>query len=250
MSSKFSEFWCFFMNSLGTRLREIRNTLGLKQSDLPEKFGIGNQKTWSNYETEVSFPPREVFEKLDQIGIDLHWFLTGKGFMYRDKRIHDKNLFEIPFLTREEALKFETGQEIPEPKANSGEYPDYDFVLAPERLLEYSTDLRAFEVFGNSMFPVFKSGDIAIIEATGWNGNGIYLYRMGGGLHVSYAGRYDGSFHLLNELKKENGLPKELPYDAQTFQAIGRVRAIVKDLFAFDWIGGTQPPSEDWRVTD
>jgi hypothetical protein len=71
---------------------------------------------------------------------------------------------------------------------------------------------------------------------------------MGGGLHISYAGRYDSKFHLFNELKKENGLPKELPYDPQTFQAIGRVRAVVKDLFAFDWVGGTQPPPEDWRT--
>ncbi|MDR3173014.1 MAG: hypothetical protein LBU19_02080, partial [Treponema sp.] len=158
----------------------------------------------------------------------------------------DKSLFEIPFLTQEEAMKFDPKQAIQEPKANSGDHPDYDFVLVPRRLLDYSTDLRAFEVFGNAMFPVFKYGDIAIIEATGWNGNGIYLYRMSGGLHVSYAGSYDGRFHLHNELKKENGLPKELPYDPQTFQPIGRVRAVVKDLFAFDWVGGTQPPQEDW----
>jgi transcriptional regulator with XRE-family HTH domain len=238
MSSKFLGIWYFFMNDLGTRLKEIRNTLGLKQTELPEKIGIGNQKTWSNYETEVSFPPKEVFIKLEQLfGIDLHWLLTGKGSMYRDKRIHDKNLFEIPFLTQEEALEFDP---ILEPKAHSGDQPDYAFVLAPRRLLEYGTDLRAFEVFGSRMFPVFKHGDIAIIEATGWNGNGIYLYRMGGRLHISYAGRYDGGFHLFNEIKKD----EELPHDDQTFQVLGRVRAIVKDLFGFDWVEGTQPPRE------
>jgi transcriptional regulator with XRE-family HTH domain len=221
------------------RMKEIRTVLGLKQSELAEQLGIGNQKTWSSYETNVSFPPKMVFEKLEQLfGIDLHWLLTGKGSMYRDKRIHDKNLFEIPFLTREEALDFKPKQAIPEPKANSGDQPDYAFVLAPRRLLEYSTDLRAFEVFGSRMFPVFKSGDIAIIEATGWNGNGIYLYRMGGALHISYAGRVDGQYTLADET------PKAITCDAQTFEPIGRVRAVVKDLFGFDWVGGTLPPKE------
>jgi transcriptional regulator with XRE-family HTH domain len=225
------------------RMKEIRTTLGLKQSELAEQLGIGNQKTWSSYETNVSFPPKEVFEKLDQIGIDLHWLLTGKGSMYHDKRIHDKNLFEIPFLTQEEALKFEPGRDIPEPKANSGDQPDYDFVLAPERLQEYSTDLRAFEVFGNRMFPVLRHGDIAIIQATGWHGNGIYLYRMSRKLHVSYLGRIDGKIVLADENKTK------MVYDAHDFQEIGRVRAVVKDLFAFDWVGGTQPPPEDWGET-
>jgi transcriptional regulator with XRE-family HTH domain len=159
--------------------------------------------------------------------------------VHNPERFKNKNLFEIPFLTQEEASKFEPKQAIPEPKANSGDHPDYDFVLAPKRLLDYSTDLRAFEVFGNSMFPVFKYGDIAILEATGWNGNGIYLYRMGGGLHISYVGWVNGQRVLANEIGKE------IAYDAQTFQPIGRVRAVVKDLFALDWIGGTQPPREN-----
>jgi hypothetical protein len=88
------------------------------------------------------------------------------------------------------------------------------------------------------MFPVFKSGDIAIIEATGWNGNGIYLYRMGGALHVSYARQVDGQYTLADET------PKAITCDVQTFEPIGRVRAVVKDLFGFDWVGGTLPPKE------
>jgi transcriptional regulator with XRE-family HTH domain len=221
-------------------IERLRKFYKPSNAEIEKALGLSN-----GYISKIEKNPGKLLLALNDMGISLDWFLTGKGAMYRgDKRIHDKNLFEIPLLTREEALSFEPSQAIPEPKANSGDQPDYDFVLAPERLLEYSTDLRAVEVFGSSMFPVFKSGDIAIIEATGWNGNGIYLYRMSGGLHISYAGRYDGGFHLLNELKKENGLPKELPYDAQTFQAVGRVRAVVKDLFAFDWAGGTQPPPE------
>jgi transcriptional regulator with XRE-family HTH domain len=216
----------------------ILEALSINQTAFATKLGV-SRGIISEFASGAREPSKDFLLGLSNIGISLDWFLTGKGSMYRgEERIHDKNLFEIPFLTQEEALKFEPTQAIPEPKANTGDQPDYDFVLAPRRLLEYSTDLRAFEVFDSRMFPVFKSGDIAIIQATGRKGNGIYLYRMGGALHVSYVARVKGKITLVTEDETE------IAYDAQTFQAIGRVRAIVKDLFGFDWMGGTQPPRE------
>jgi transcriptional regulator with XRE-family HTH domain len=229
VKGKMRNFSMNFENGID-RLRKFYKS---SNAEIEKSLGLSN-----GYISKIEKNPGKLLLALNDMGISLDWFLTGKGSMYRDKRIHDKNPFEIPFLTQEEALKFEPKQAIPEPKANSGDQPDYDFVLAPRRLLEYSTDLRAFEVFDSRMFPVFKSGDIAIIQATGWKGNGIYLYRMGGALHVSYAKRVKGETTLITEDETE------ITYDAQTFQAIGRVRAIVKDLFAFDWVGGTQPPRE------
>jgi transcriptional regulator with XRE-family HTH domain len=224
----------------------ILEALSINQTAFAAKLGV-SRGIISEFASGAREPSKDFLLGLSNIGISLDWFLTGKGSMYRgDERIHDKNLFEIPFLTQEEALKFEPRRDIPEPKANSGDQPDYDFVLAPERLLEYSTDLRAFEVFGNRMFPVLRHGDIAIIQATGWHGNGIYLYRMSKKLHISYLGRVDGKIVLADENKAKNENKGKIAYDAQDFQEIGRVRAVVKDLFAFDWVGGTQPPPEDW----
>ncbi|GAB6391071.1 MAG: hypothetical protein MdMp014T_0444 [Treponematales bacterium] len=147
--------------------------------------------------------------------------------------------FEIPLLTKKEAELYNPAKEIPfgKIKANSGDYPDISTVPIPWRALEYSTDLRAIEVFDSRMFPVFKSGDIVVFEATGWNGNGIYLYRMSGGLHISYAGRLEEGFVLLNEIDKP------IVYDAATFVPLGRVRAVVKDMLGADWKGGAMPPS-------
>jgi transcriptional regulator with XRE-family HTH domain len=234
------------MNNIGARLKNFRIGLNLKtQSQFAEALKL-SQATLSKYEKEISDIPDEIKLKLaTDFNVDLHWLLTGKGAMFHDQRIHGKNLFEIPFLKKEEAMDYNHKTAIPEPKANSGDSPDYDYVLVPMRLLDYSTDLRAFEVFGSRMHPVLKHGDIAIIEATGWNGNGIYLYRMGGGLHISYAGRRkDGQFQLCHENESDKTKPVSIQYDAQTFEAIGRVRAVVKDLFAADWIDGNPPPRE------
>jgi len=92
--------------------------------------------------------------------------------------------------------------------------------------------------FDSRMAPIIGPGDIVIFEATGWNSNGIYVYSMSGKLHISYVGFYENTFHLFNEYKKE-----ELQYDEVTFKAIGRVRAVVNDLFGYDWKGGGQPPT-------
>lgn len=236
------------MGNLGSRLKEVRITLGLKQGDMPQKIGVGSQKTWSNYETGETFPPCEIFQKLaDFLNIDLHWLITGEGDMYRSRRkITGKTAFEIPLLTKEQALVFEPAKEIPDPKANSGEYPDASYIHIPWRIMEYSTDLRAIEVFDSRMVPVMGGGDIAIFEATGWKGAGIYVYRMTGNLHIGYAGWIDKRFVLYNEIGKnqETREYKSLPFDHQTFMALGRVRAIVHDLQAHDWLNGQTPPYE------
>jgi transcriptional regulator with XRE-family HTH domain len=234
------------LENIGQRLKECREAKKYSQKAFSEQLGI-LQQSLSKYENGAQSIPDDIKLKLAiDFQVNIHWLVTGKGSMYQEGRIHDKNLFEIPFLTQEEALKFDPRAEIPEPKANSGEQPDYAFVLAPRRLLEYSTDLRAFEVFGNRMFPVLRHGDIAIIQTTGWNGNGIYLYRMGAGLHISYVSRERGvvGYVLADERKPKDDCDPKTVCDAQDFHPVGRVQAVVKDLFGFDWVGGNPPPKE------
>jgi len=229
-------------DSIGGRLKICRNSLGMKnQSQFAEKLGV-NQTTLSKYENGTSDIPDCIKGKISDFGINLHWLLTGKGEMFLqhesisrfDAKTHqgrnESETFKIPLLTREDALRFNPKTEIPEGerKANSGEYPITTVATIPFSVMEYGTDLRAIAVFDSRMSPVMRSGDIAIIEATGWHGDGIYLYRMGGGLHIGYATFEDGVFRLENEIKKE------VAYDAQTFKAIGRVRAVVIDLYARD----------------
>jgi transcriptional regulator with XRE-family HTH domain len=73
--------------------------------------------------------------------------------------------FEIPLLTKEQVLHFEPGKEIPDPKAHTGEYPDYTLIPIPRRFQEYSTDLRATVVFNSLMSPLLNQGDVTIFQA-------------------------------------------------------------------------------------
>jgi transcriptional regulator with XRE-family HTH domain len=136
------------------------------------------------------------------------------------------SVFEIPLLTKEQALHFDPVQEIPCPKAYSGDYPDYTLVPIPFRFREYSTDLRAIVVFNGLMAPSLNPGDIAIFQATGFNGDGVYIYRMNGDLHISHV-KSDGMGYRLTKTFRPD---EAIPCNGGTFEAIGRIRAVVRNI--------------------
>jgi hypothetical protein len=94
--------------------------------------------------------------------------------------------YEIPLLTKEQALHFDPDIEIPAPKAHLGKYPAATMIAVQDHIRVFGTDLRAIVVFNNQMTPILNMGDIAIFEASGWGSDGIYLYRMNNDLHINY----------------------------------------------------------------
>jgi DNA-binding XRE family transcriptional regulator len=141
------------------------------------------------------------------------------------KMVRNMSVFEIPLLTKEQVLRFDPRKEIPVPKAHSGEYPDYMLIPMPRRFAEYSTDLRAMVVFNSIMSLLLNPGEVAIFQATGWNGDGVYVYRMRGDLYISHV-RFEGTYHLAKEFMRD----VEIPYDEDSFEVIGRVRAVVREI--------------------
>ena len=234
--------------NVNERIAQIRQIKGLKKGEFANILGIASSVV-SDIENGKREASKEFLLSLSaKYSISLNWLYFGVGPISLVESITGKKLtseepakivFEIPLLTKEQLLSFDPEKEIPdsERKANSGDYPDLTYIPVPMRVMEYSTDLRAAAAFDSRMAPVIRSGDIAIFEATGWNGSGIYLYRMGGGLHIGYVGHYGNTLHLFNEWKDV-----EQPYDSETFKPIGRVRAVVSDLLGKDWKGGKQPP--------
>jgi hypothetical protein len=172
----------------------IINTIG--------KFGDNNEVTISNPESPI------ISVKSD------------------GKMVRTMTVFEIPLLTREQVLHFDPGKEIPVHKAHSGEYPDYMLVPMPKRFVEYSTDLRAIVVFNGLMSPLLNPGEVAVFQVTGWSGDGVYVYRMKGDLYISHVKASGTAYRLTKEFRAA----EELPYDEGTFEAIGRVRAVVREI--------------------
>jgi hypothetical protein len=227
---------------------------GKNKADLPRTLGVRPQYL-SDLRSGKSKNPGADFTLalINKMGVNPEWLETGYGSPFVKQEAHASlehtstassgdsdsvaDTFKIPLLTKEQALHFNPHKEIPDPKANSGDYPDMSFVPVPWRVLQYSTDLRAITVFDSRMFPVLKSGDIAIFEA-GSRGKGIHVYRMGGKLHITYAGVENNHFRLFSE--KEN----EITFDEKTYFSIGCVRAVVSDLMGYDWPSNAKPNTE------
>jgi transcriptional regulator with XRE-family HTH domain len=251
---------------IGDRLKIIRYGLNMKnQSQFAEILGV-TQTTLSKYEKGTSDIPDEIKMKLSTFGINLHWLLTGEGSISieRENQVHKEltgngfievainaghientcnphvtvlsdhgrtdgkdNLifFRVPLLTKEQVFHFDPVKEIPNPKSHCGDYPDMVAPL-PMRLREYSTDLRAMIVFNNLMAPLFNAGEVALFQATGWNGDGVYVYRVNGDLQISHV-RFNGKDYIL---KKEFKPEEEIPYHAEYLEPIGRIRSVLKEI--------------------
>lgn len=70
------------MDKIGDRIKKIRQNIGLSQIDMANKMRI-NPKTWSRYENNSTFPPKEILEKLAEVyNFNLHWLIMGKGEMF------------------------------------------------------------------------------------------------------------------------------------------------------------------------
>jgi DNA-binding XRE family transcriptional regulator len=175
-------------------------------NDSPHSIvGINNRVTM--YPTQKAVVPVPEPEKVNQT-------------------VQAMTVFNIPLLTKEQVLHFDPAHEIPDPKAHSGSYPDYTLVPIPRRFQDYSTDLRAMVVFNGLMAPLLAPGDVAVFQATGWLGDGVYVYRVNGDLHISYVRLVKGRYLTVNEAKPE----EEVTYDTETLGAIGRVRAVVREI--------------------
>jgi transcriptional regulator with XRE-family HTH domain len=138
----------------------------------------------------------------------------------------DLKVFKIPLLTKEQVFYFDPYKEISTPKSYSGDYPDHTLVPVPMRFQEYGTDLRAMLVFNSLMIPLLNPGDVVIFQAIGWSGDGIYVYRVDRELHISHVKFDKARYILTKEFKSE----ENIPYHAESFLAIGRVRAVVREI--------------------
>lgn len=155
--------------TIGKRLSEIRETLGLYQKDMAKIVG-GHVKSWENYEKDISVPGGEVLSKLSLYGIDINWLLTGVN----GGKPLETSLINI------------YGAEI---SAGAGSLVNHENIIdrysLPNRFfLNYGLNKNnsiGVSIKGDSMEPKFFSGDIAIIDTSinFFENDGIYAFCYG-----------------------------------------------------------------------
>ena len=89
------------MDSLGDRIRKLRNEKDISQSTLGKYLGVG-KTTISNYETGYSTPDNEILAKLSSFFNVSTDYLLGVS----DNRSNDQEELPDDFKTPEEAIDF------------------------------------------------------------------------------------------------------------------------------------------------
>jgi SOS-response transcriptional repressor LexA len=160
------------------RLNFIREKAGLSKKDFAASLGLSFSMHYqiSNGLTRV---PRSLLDRLATVyGVNLHWFLTGKG-----PSGLESDTVEIELLEQEAAARH--GVDVPD-------YAEKRTFQVPRSLIApHSPDrLLAVYVAGDSMIEAhICDGDIAIFHPGITAGNGIFVVSIGNSLVVKRVDR-------------------------------------------------------------
>jgi phage repressor protein C with HTH and peptisase S24 domain len=67
----------------GERLRLFREHMGVNQTQFSKILKI-LPRNWSRYEADQTSPPQEVLLDLANLGMNVHWYITGEGTMINE----------------------------------------------------------------------------------------------------------------------------------------------------------------------
>lgn len=187
--------------AMNERLKEVRLSTKKSQRVFAEHFGLA-QQTYANYETGKSAVPDDFKKQLADMGINIHWLVTGYGQM----RLTNNRNISSHYTISEPAYDYSPHVTLPEgnsppliidPKmilipiiyqkvsGGKGKEGDNDFladdmIALPASVLKHfgRYKLRGVEIHGDSMQPVICNGDIVVIATKLISGNGIYALEV------------------------------------------------------------------------
>lgn len=71
---------------IADRLRRVREHFSLSGTQMAERVGLNDRKTWSRYETGDTRPNSDTLAGLQAMGVDANWLLSGEGDMLTASR--------------------------------------------------------------------------------------------------------------------------------------------------------------------
>lgn len=191
------------------RLKLVRDEFEESQAKFSKRLGIA-QNTWGQYEIGKRSIPDDLKQQLADMGINLHWLITGEGPMYLNSDLvmedNDRQAYSpLPVRTGSiinpngKVVTIEIGQgEILVPilcqrlsAGNGQEWLPADFTeerlpLLSRFIRPYNKeDVFAAEVRGDSMTGIqLFDGDIAFFVRGDTEGDGIYVISVDGEVYI------------------------------------------------------------------
>ncbi len=182
----------------GSRLKLIRQEKKMSQRDFGQLLGIA-QTTYANYENDKASVPDDLKRKFAQMGVNLHWLITGEGSMTLDESFGKQNESLIAeksttFITpkgKSEIIRAIDGiYSVPilAQKVSAGngqgwidaEYTGESIPILERFVRRYPKDkLCAAEVRGDSMTGIMLfDSDIVVFVRDVVEGDGVYVLAL------------------------------------------------------------------------
>lgn len=252
------------MGNLGDRLKESRLQMGLSQGEMARKMQE-NQQTWSRYENNTTFPPRDVLEKLVSLfNFNLHWLVTGNGDMFinnvylvsQKKVVLNKEVFPVRIEGKddiENTKMKESGEEWrgitsrylledSDLEENKDKLKSIDLINIvnenintskafpiPPALEVYKDNIIAIIEKSDSMEPTVKKSAIVLCDLSGFQGDGIYLIKMSEKYIVKRISLKLDSYLISSDNKMYDSF--EVPVKSDKIRIAGQVRCVTNILY-------------------
>ncbi|MGL4676839.1 MAG: XRE family transcriptional regulator [Brevinema sp.] len=239
--------------SIGERLRQIREELGVNQIKMAKILDIA-QNNLHRYEKNLSKLSSDKLLNLHNNDINIEWLLTGKGEVFQNyknppsqKEIPanknlptqegiqvDKNLLEeskeIIYIKK---LDLEIDLDVGVRTAHTS---NHIWIGLPESFIHPYTPqyISLVEAIGNAMEPTIQSGDLLLVseQYTEISSDKIYIIRIGGELKIKRVSRLGNKNIVIwskNEVfEREEFTPQQ--WEEYGIQIVARVVKIVKNV--------------------
>jgi len=222
------------------RVKMIRELYGESQRAFAERIGV-KQQTYSNYESGRADVPDDLKRKLAEMGINIHWLVTGNGPMMLDGEDAPASVPVVSKGTYISASGKLTSQEIPDgglsvpivtQKLSAGWGQDWTqddimsglrFPMLAKMVSGFPIDrIYAAEVRGDSMAGVYIfDGDIVAFARGVVDGDGIYVIAVDNEVYVKRL--HFNPFDKTVTIKSENEKYDPITVDADRVNIMGKV---------------------------
>jgi transcriptional regulator with XRE-family HTH domain len=165
-----------------TRLRQLRKSLSLSQTDFASKIGIP-RTSLINYEKGTSNPSANFLAQIKKFGVSIDWFVSGQGEM----------LTNLPEKPQQELANPSEGHKVPllRQKVSCGPGVDWESEDNAEKYIDVfdllpslnAKRLFALCVQGSSMLGAgIRDGDYVLFDSAKdqWPHDGIYVFALDG----------------------------------------------------------------------
>ncbi len=164
------------MENYGERVRQIRKEMGVSQSKFGQQLGLATMVV-SRIESNETGLKAPILAKLDDIGVNISWLLSGKGNMLKknpskESSMEDSNAptsYSVPIVDVQAA-------------AGVGVINEHELMISTTEIgLEFKSywglDIVIIRIYGDSMEPtISKNSWILVKKVESLKSEGIFIF--------------------------------------------------------------------------